>query len=388
MISPKEIQEHCLKWWKDVLLSTITAKPYFPKDINRIGKVSSKDILEKLPEYKQSIELLKCNSKAFKKLGYILITEDKQFEKIGKQPVPLKISIESIEDYLRVTGKEKEYLTFLRNNTLIQNELPLLSEWIVTNPTKLIEHDTWFDTLKVCKYFLATPKPDLYIRQLPIDIHTKYIWDNKVIIQSLLEYLIPGHLNKDESKFELRFNLKYSEHLIRIRFLDKTLSPLDNATDISLTVSEFNNFHSHCDNIFVAENLMNFLTLPHLTKTIAIWSGGGFNVSHLQDIDWLKRKQFYYWGDIDAHGFQILNQFRTYFPNTIAVMMDEETLSSFTSAKGPQVSNQNLQRLTESELKLYNYLRQNNIRLEQEKITQTFAEERIKKLLQEQPSHA
>jgi hypothetical protein len=68
--------------------------------------------------------------------------------------------------------------------------------------------------------------------------------------------------------------------------------------------------------------------------------------------------------------------------------MDEETLSSFTSAKGPQVSNQNLQRLTESELKLYNYLRQNNIRLEQEKITQTFAEERIKKLLQEQPSHA
>ena len=260
-------------------------------------------------------------------------------------------------------------------------------EWIKTNPTKLIEHDTWLDTLKVCKYFLSTPKPDLYIRQLPIDIHTKYIWDNKVIVQSLLEFLIPEHINKDETKFELRFNLKFSEHLIRVRFLDKALSPLDNATDISLTVSEFNNFHSHCDNIFVAENLMNFLTLPYLTKTIAIWSGGGFNVSHLQNIDWLKNKQFYYWGDIDAHGFQILNQFRTYFPNTIAVMMDEETLSSFTSAGGQQAANQNLQRLTESELKLYNHLRQNNIRLEQEKITQTFAEDRIKKLFNKQVSY-
>ncbi|MBI3583102.1 MAG: hypothetical protein HY096_04020, partial [Nitrospinae bacterium] len=53
-----------------------------------------------------------------------------------------------------------------------------------------------------------------------------------------------------------------------------------------------------------------------------------------------------------------------------------------------QATNHNLQRLTESELKLYNHLRQNNIRLEQEKITQTFAEERIKKLFQRQPSYA
>jgi hypothetical protein len=387
MITPKEIQEQCLKWWKEVLLSSIDSISYFPKDINRIGKVSSKDILDKLPEYKQSIELLKNNSKEKKKVGYNLILADRQFDKIGKQPVPEKISIDSIEDYLRVTGKEKEHQTFLKNYSLIQNELPLLSEWIKANPTKLIDHDTWLDSLKICKYFLATPKPELYIRQLPIDIHTKYVWDNKVIVQSLLEFLIPEHINTDETKFELRFNLKYSEHLIRIRFLDTTLSPLDNATDISLTVSEFNNFHSQCDNIFVAENLMNFLTLPYLTKTIAIWSGGGFNVSHLQDIDWLKSKQFYYWGDIDAQGFQILNQFRTYFPNTIAVMMDEETLSSFTTASGQQAPNQNLQRLSESELKLYNHLRQNNIRLEQEKISQTFAEERIKKLFQGQPSY-
>jgi hypothetical protein len=387
MITPKEIQEQCLKWWKDVLLSSIDSVVSFPKDINRIGKISSKDILDKFPDYKQSIELLKSNSKAVKKLGYTLITEDRQFDKIGKQPVPEKISIDSIEDYLRVTGKEKEYQIFLRNYSIIKNELPLLIEWIKANPTKLIEHDTWFDTLKVCKYFLTTPKPDLYIRQLPIDIHTKYIWDNKVIVQSLLEFLIPEHINKDEQKFELRFNLKYSGHLIRIRFLDKTLSPLDNATDISLTVSEFSDFHSHCDNIFVAENLMNFLTLPYLTKTIAVWSGGGFNVSHLKDIAWLKSKQFYYWGDIDAHGFQILNQFRTYFQNTIAVMMDEETLSSFASANGQQAANQNLQRLTESELKLYNHLRQNNIRLEQEKIAQTFAEERIKKLFQGQANY-
>lgn len=109
-------------------------------------------------------------------------------------------------------------------------------------------------------------------------------------------------------------------------------------------------------------------------------------MSYLKDIDWLMSKQFYYWGDLDAQGFQILNQFRTYFPNTIAVMMNEETLESFKSMEGQQAANQNLQRLSESELKLYNHLRQNNIRVEQEKITQTFAEEKIKELFQEQSS--
>lgn len=380
MITPKEIQGTCNRWWLEVLLSVSNSIPYFPKEINRIGKVSSNDILKNLSDYKLSIQLLTGNSKENKKNSYRLVLEERNFDKIGKQQVPAKIIIESLEDYLRLTEKENEFEIFQRNHSLIIKELPLLHGWIKANPAKLIEHDTWLDTLKVCKYFLATPKPELYIRQLPIDIHTKYISENKSVVQSLLEFLIPEHIKACETKFELRFNLKCSEPLIRIRFLDRSLSPIETATDISLTLSEFNNFYSNCANIFIAENLMNFLTLPCLANTIAIWSGGGFSVGYLKDIYWIKNRHFFYWGDIDAQGFQILNQFRTYFPNTVAAMMDKETLSSFKGSAGQLATNQNLQRLSESELALYNHVQQNNIRLEQEKITQTFAEEKIKKL--------
>jgi hypothetical protein len=380
MITPKEIQEACNKWWKEVLLSIGNPVPYFPKELTRIGKVNSKDILKNLSSYKDSIRLLRDNSKENKKFGYKLVLEERNFGKIGRQKVPGKIIIETIEDYLRITGKGKEYETFKKNRSLIIRELPILHDWIKSNPARLIEHNEWPDTLKVCKYFLQNPRPDLYIRQLPVCIHTKYILENESLISSLLEYLIPEHINRGEKKFEKRFNLRYSEPLIRMRFLDKTLSPLDNAADISLPLSEFNKFHSDCVSIFVAENLMNFLTLPNLANTIAIWSGGGFNVSYLKDIDWLKGKQFYYWGDLDAHGFHILNQFRTYFPNTIAVMMDEETLSSFTSSNGQPTAKQDMERLSEGELKLYDHLRENNIRLEQEKIPQLYAEQKIKRL--------
>src|SRR5690606_4280394 len=113
-----------------------------------------------------------------------------------------------------------------------------------------------------------------------------------------------------------------------------------------------------------------FLTLPELKNAIAIWSGGGFNISYLKNVEWLKDKQFYYWGDIDAQGFQILNQCRNYFPNTVAVMMDKYTLNTFQFGEGKPATNQKLGQLSETEMNLYNYLRQNNIRLEQEKITQ------------------
>lgn len=380
MISPKDIQKICLQWWEEVLLSHIEGTQIFPREINRIGRVTSKDILTRLSDYQQSIEQLHHHAKSSRKYGYTIVTEQRQFEKIGMQRVPSKVMIETLDDYLAITGKGKDYQTFCENYQLIINEIPRLKDWIKSHLLKLIMHITWEDTLKVCRYFLSTPRPDLYIRQLPIEVHTKYIQENRVLIQSLLEFLIPFDLNPDEVKFEPRFHLKYAEPLIRIRFLDTSLSPLEQVTDISMMVSAFRQLPINCQSIFVVENLMNFLALPSLNKAIALWSGGGFRVSYLRDIEWIKSKHFFYWGDLDAQGFQILNQFRTYFPGTTAVMMDEETLSNFPVASGTPAGYQNLPRLTEAELKLYQYLQKNNIRLEQEKISQKYAEEMIKEV--------
>lgn len=380
MISPKDIQKICLQWWEEVLLSHIEGTQIFPREINRIGRVTSKDILTKLSDYQQSIEQLHHHAKSNRKYGYTIVTEQRQFEKIGMQKVPIKVMIETLDDYLAITGKGKDYQAFCENYQFIIKEIPRLKDWIKAHQLKLITHSTWEDTLKVCKYFISTPRPDLYIRQLPIEVHTKYMEENRPIIQSLLEFLISDDVDWEESKFEPRFHLKYAEPLIRVRFLDTTLSPLGQVTDISLMVSAFRRISVNCQNIFVVENLMNFLTLPSLDKTIALWSGGGFRVNSLRDIEWIKANRFFYWGDLDAQGFQILNQFRTYFPGTTAVMMDVETLSKFSVRSGTPAGYQNLQRLSETELKLYQYLQKNNIRLEQEKISQKYAEERIKKL--------
>ncbi|MGI6299138.1 MAG: Wadjet anti-phage system protein JetD domain-containing protein [Saccharofermentanales bacterium] len=41
--------------------------------------------------------------------------------------------------------------------------------------------------------------------------------------------------------------------------------------------------------------------------------GAGYGFDHLASASWLNQKDIYYWGDIDTHGFAILNQLRRLF---------------------------------------------------------------------------
>lgn len=377
MITPQEIKKQCLGWWKELLLSTLEGESYFPKTITRIGKITSKDILLKLAAHKAAIAELQQSATAW---GYEIAMEEKRFDKIGAQMVPTAICIPSLEVYLRITRKRSELDTFVKNSQLILTELPVLSEWCKANPLRLISHNSWQDTLKVCRYFLANPSPNLYIRELPIDIHTKYIEENKEVIKSLLDTLLPpASIATEEKSFEKRYGLKCAEPLIRIRFLDDALIEKNGWSDISIPLPHFLRFPYKCEQLFVTENKMNFLTLPPLPNSIAVWSGGGFNISYLKKTAWIKELKCYYWGDLDAQGMQILNQFRSYYPQVTALMMDWDTLRQYEALvkSGTPTTIQQLPHLTEEEYALYLHLQKENLRLEQEQIPQREANKKV-----------
>lgn len=376
MITPNEIKQKCLSWWKEFLIATQNNTPFFPQEINRIGRITPKELLSRLKEYKTSIAELQKYASAW---GYIVVTEERNFEKIGLQTVPVKVVIPTVEVYFKITRKKQEFEVFQKNLQLIGNRLPLLLPWCLTNPFKLISHDSWEDTLKVCHYFLKVPRPNLYIRELPVDVHTKYIEENKELIGTLLDFLLPDTILPEEKNFERRHHLRYAEPLIRIRFLDPALSPCKGMDDISIPLSTFRAMRLECRCCLVTENKMNFLTLPSLPHSIALWSGGGFNISFLKDIDWLVPLTFYYWGDLDAQGFQILHQFRSYYPCTCALMMNMQTWNAFKqfAKNGTPAPLQNLPNLSAEEYDLYRLLQQGNLRLEQEKIRQCYAYEQI-----------
>ena len=89
---------------------------------------------------------------------------------------------------------------------------------------------------------------------------------------------------------------------------------------------------------------------------------------------WLSRCRVHYWGDIDTHGFAILDQLRGQFDHVKSFLMDRNTLLAFEPlwVEEEKQTLRDLPRLTSEERTLYNDLRDNRIReklrLEQERI--------------------
>ncbi len=384
MISPQEIKELGLKWWKPFLQSHLKGEVFFPRNIDRIGKIKSSYVRENINELQSQLDELYKNEKEKLGFGYIINKEDVRFRRTGSHSLPKSITFESLEDYIAFIGKKKEWYSFLESNNLIQNQLPQLKEWIINNPLVVIENKgKWISLIQVCKYFLVNPNPDIYIRQLPIDLHTKFIEQNEVVIKSLLDFLIPDSI-KDiyERSFNKRYSLKYDQPTVRIRILDEQLK-IGHLTDLSIPLGDFEQLNFTCKNVVLTENKMTFLALPNLKSTIAVWSGGGFMISNLKNVPWLHEKNITYWGDLDTHGFVILNQMRTYFPQTRSAMMDMETFELFKGeglVPGEQTSAINLNSLTEDEIAVFTFLKFNNFRLEQEKIRQDYADSLFQKL--------
>jgi hypothetical protein len=387
MISPAEIKSYTLKWWKPLLQSTISGEVFFPKTIDRIGKAKSVHITQRFEILQKEIETLYRYSKSQTGTGYLVKTAERNFRRTGSHELPDSIVFETLEDYLSFTDKKKEWNLFLLNYEKLKTSFPQLSKWALQHCLWLTDTNiNWADILKVCLYFTDAPRPDLYVRQLPIAVHTKFIEENDAVIQSLLDFLISGDIrNSGQKRFAERYFLRYDEPVIRMRILDTQLTCFGNFIDISIPLSHFEKLVLPAKNILIAENKMNFLTLPEVPSAIAIWSGGGFNISYLRNAVWLVGKSIFYWGDIDEYGFQILHQLRSYYPQTQSIMMDLKTFEGFAAfaATGTRNKSEQLSLLTDEESKLFNQLKllEKN-RLEQEKIPQEYVNACIKSVIE------
>jgi hypothetical protein len=104
--------------------------------------------------------------------------------------------------------------------------------------------------------------------------------------------------------------------------------------------------------------------------------------------EWLSRCHVYYWGDIDTHGFAILDQLRCRFDHAESFLMDRTTLLAFESQWGEEEKQalRDLPRLNGEERALYDDLRDNrirrNLRLEQERIGFSWVESALSVLTQ------
>lgn len=136
------------------------------------------------------------------------------------------------------------------------DEFPQLRSWVERYPLKVVENASfWSDLLKVLRYFVANPCPRLYIRELPIEVHTKFIERNKGVLRELLDIVIVEHVCSDEKVFEKRFGLRYDESWVRIRVLEASIADeyFSGVDDLTMPQSQFCALSLPVQKVFVVE---------------------------------------------------------------------------------------------------------------------------------------
>lgn len=381
MISPNEIYKKAANQYFIFIGACLQKTLFFPLDIP-----ANKQAIGNFEDLQNEINELLKNSKQNKNFGYKIELNQVNTKKYGLQSLPTRIWFETQNDFLKFIGKQSEFEKLQKNFEIIESRISQLTVWSKINYKKVIKYqDVWNEILLVCEYFIENPKPNLYIRELPIMVETKFVENHKPIISELLETLIPEHINSNESIFEKRFNLKYAEPLVRFLILDEEIANqfFSGLNDISIPVKDFATIKLPIKRCIIVENktsIYPFLTLPQLKNTIAVY-GGGYNVATQKNINWLNETEILYWGDIDAQGFEILSQVRTYYPHTKSILMDTETLSIFKNyvIEGTLSNINKPLNLTQPEYEVYNQIKAMNIRLEQEKVHFEFVNELIKR---------
>lgn len=312
--------------------------------------------------------------------GYELVWRDIKHRQLGRNRIPVAARIPSEEEALRLIGRGADARRFDRLAGATLEAFPILRSWLLRQPLKLLSHaDAWERVIAVLRWFRANPRPGIYLRQLDIEgVDTKFIESHKGLFTELLDEIMPPDAilasANGARQFEARFGLSTKPALIRFRLLDPD-HYIGGLSDLSIPVAHFAALETGVERIFVTENEVNALAFPPVPGGMVVF-GGGYGIDRLARAGWLGSRDVVYWGDIDTHGFAILDRLRSYFPHVRSMLMDHATLDAHRFLWGMESDatryTGELVRLTEDERRLFVELRDNihatNLRMEQERL--------------------
>jgi len=300
---------------------------------------------------------------------------------LGVQRVPQAVWIDDRDAALAIIGKRRDASQFVDLLALVQSRQPGLRPWFLRRPLQALTlAEECERLLAVVDWIVRHPRPGIYIRQVDIaGVDSKFIENWHRVLTEWLDLILSPKAIAAEKIGAAQFSARYGflDKPVRIRFraLDPRLPMLPGPVlpDITLDANSFATLIVPIRRVFITENETNFLAFPPVADAIAIF-GAGYGWDTLAKAKWLAQCRIGYWGDIDTHGFAILDQLRHRFDHVESLLMDRATLMAHEALWGEERDQalHDLPRLNGAERALFDDLRDNrirkNLRLEQEHI--------------------
>jgi len=379
--TPAELKTQVQKLWdRGLLLADICetgagGESLFPRRLTLKGP-DSRELSERFPEVRDWIAKLSAAA-GFYRIEWRSVNH----RVLGNNEIPAAIWIDQLSDALGLIGKRRAAEQFAALVELTREKQPELLPWLTKRPLRALELAAdWPRLLEIVAWCFTHPRPAIYLRQIDLPgVHSKLIEGHRGVLAELLDLVLPeDRIDSTHSGiggFCRRYGFLDKPARVRFRVLDPNVRLLPDAAeqDITLTQTTFAALDPPVAKVFITENEINFLAFPEVPEALVIF-GAGYGFDNLAAAPWLHQKNIYYWGDIDTHGFAILNQLRGLFPHAASFLMDQQTLLAHRSLWGVegQPETGTLARLNAEESILYDQLRQNywgeRVRLEQERI--------------------
>lgn len=314
----------------------------------------------------------------------------RQWARMGTQQLPASLELRSPFEAASVVGQGRRWTVAeqrynwlierwpqLAGQSVIGRYFSVLSDYSEQDFSRLVDMLGWLE---------QNPSSGLAPRQLPVvGLDTKWLEKRTGLITDLQRGIIG---NDGPGDFYSVCGLRRPGARVRLRFLCPMLRQrVGGLRDIEAPIFELAQLSISPQHILIVENLETGLALPDMDSVVAFMRMGNA-VGLLAELPWLQRCDVIYWGDIDTHGYAILNRARALFPNLISVLMDQETFLAYRDLAGEEVTQcpaSTLPLLTGPENTVFyglkNGLWGRQLRLEQERIPWPAAIESLGRVL-------
>jgi hypothetical protein len=369
-----DVRETVRKRWPELLQAFATGQAWIPRDIPVRGPGPA-ELGARLGEARAwAAEWAKAARGPlrveYKQVGGRLV---------GTNLIPARAWLDSYDQAWDLLGTRGDVRRFSELVERTKAEAPRLTVWLERRPVKALElADDWASLLATVRWIDERQVPGMYLRQVDVPgVDTKFIGRRKGVLAELLDLqLDPERVHSSANDFEGRYGFLDKPGYVRFRV---GAGGASGYTELTVRAEEFVAPPPGVTRVYVVENEITYLALPLAADAIVIF-GGGYAVRVLGALGWLAGLDLLYWGDLDTHGFAILNGLRQSFPHTRSMLMDRATLlahqSQWVTEPSPVAGAMDL--LTPAEQELYRALGANAfgtaVRLEQERVSFTAVE--------------
>lgn len=294
----------------------------------------------------------------------------------GRNRIPARAVVAAYDQAWALLGVGTDVRRFSSLLALVAGVEPVRA-WVEANPHKALAlGDEWPALLAAYSWLDAHRGSGRYLREISAPgVDTKLAERHRSTLAALLG------VGGSAGGFLEGLGLRGRPELVRLRVASGLGLP-EPLTEVAARVDELAALGLRPAAALVVENEVSYLSVDVPADGVVVW-GRGFEVDRVGRLPWLSGVDVRYWGDLDTHGFAILDRLRAWLPQTRSVLMDRPTLLAHRDrwVVEDRPARSHLRHLTPEEQDLYDDLVTDRlgdrVRLEQERIDWGWVTERL-----------